>query len=323
MQADRVSEESSWSEPQPVRSARTGRQLALLLLAIVVGLAAVAGLGVLIARPLSAVTSPLAGLFAPARPPAVLTSSARDVASQIRHVSGVKSVAWKVEQPDLKDHPTEWEASLVVTASSARALGTVPAAILAITSGTSNMRVDVTVPAGAGEAASQLGDLSSAMTQTVSALRSIPGVREVFAQSADDVLVKLKAGLGLTQAVTAVRPALAQAGSAGTTLTLMPQGAGDQDVMVNVTATWPSADLLAVLDSVDRDPATTSLSTSAPGPGATSWFIGITTSKPDEVDSALVSIASDPAEPTKFMINGLSDVAGSYNGTVGQAAPSG
>jgi hypothetical protein len=180
-------------------------------------------------------------------PPAELVAAAESYADEVRQLAGVKTAEAQVEVADDEGGVVEWRVSIVVDATSADGLAKVPSSVAAVTppSGAES-RVTVRVPAGQGLASVVISDATPTDIERAEILRALPFAASVIFFGGFSV--DLVAGTSLGLAVSGVHDRGVLSSDP-----LDHIGLVAQDVMVEVSATGPSDELVALIDDLAGD----------------------------------------------------------------------
>ena len=181
-------------------------------------------------------------------PPSDLVAATERYEALVRALPGVAKAEATVRSVDPKDRPNDWEVWLIVDATSADGLDTVPALVADVTPPAADViRVTLRFPAAQGLASVNLTNASAADVERAGILRHLPFTASVGLSG--EFSVELVAGTRLADAVSQIR--------ASGVLSYDPFGFvtlnQDDGAVVDVSLAGPSDALITLIESLDGD----------------------------------------------------------------------
>ena len=244
--------------------------------------------------------------------PRELQLRAANLADSVEAIPGIQSADATVEDVDFKDKPGERYIQLTATAISPAGIDSLPSRLAPVLDDArqrgSTIRLDLRIPGSAGIAPTTLSELSVGMTRTVEALRSTPGILSVNGTAyAPRLYASTTSTTPLISVLPLVRDALRTGGDVVPSV-VVTSNAQDAvgHISVDVSRTWPSAELGTALEQIQHLNSLRYLSASQPEKASRIIIADI--SDPAEVAavSDLLSKVSSSGDgtPTTFLING-------------------
>lgn len=234
-----------------------------------------------------AVVVVLLALLGCTTPPDGAEESLARLAEEVRGVDGIAQVVTSLRQADSKDRPDEWVASLSITAADPDEA--IASAVREAMGGGSvagaDLDVSLVVPEGDGAALIVVDPRQESGVSLAGRLRVLPFADSVSV-STWSAGMALSAGPTFAEAAAAVRAVL---GSSSVSL-------GRGITSVGVDERSPGAALLEVVDALDADPSTASLSSAPVSSGAPRPSLSVSTEDPSAVAELLAATADEAAD---------------------------
>ncbi|SMH29448.1 hypothetical protein SAMN06295885_0314 [Rathayibacter oskolensis] len=218
-------------------------------------------------------------------PPAGAAESVDALAERVRASAGVESVETSLRQSDPKDRPDDWVATVDVTASDADLAAVASVVRDAIGSGVDGARLSLTlrVPAGDGGVAVDVDPRRGNDVARAARLRLLPFAAAVLLSGYREG-VELTAEASFSEAVPVVREVARSIDLFRGTTT------------VAVDEAFPGAALLALVDPLDADPRTSSLSLSASSASASQSSVSSVSITREDTAAVAGTLAATPDE---------------------------
>ncbi|WP_066042154.1 hypothetical protein [Herbiconiux solani] len=263
---------------------------------------------------LSVVGATLAGCSLRPDPPAELKAAAAELAGSVDAVPGIRAVDVTVRDVDFKDKPGEWYLDLRADADTAAGIETVPAELAPVLADARRegltVRLALRIPGGTGAAPTTLGAITDGAVRAAVALRSDASISSVDgAVYGSTYLLTVDDATSLTAVIPALRDALtAGEGAVPAVSASWNAEASAHHISIEVTPTWPSAELAAVLEQIGTVASLSSLSTSAETVGETGASVVVDVDDPRDA-STVADLLLDVADggtvvPAHFWVHG-------------------